>query len=63
MEGDNEEVIILDSEDNAIEIGKKVMMGAKERLPDHVVATGDDDEIIDYFLDNNPDWVVCQFYL
>lgn len=21
-----------------------------------------DDEIIDYFLDNNPDWVVCEFY-
>ncbi len=21
-----------------------------------------DDEIIDYFLENNPDWVVCEFY-
>lgn len=23
----------------------------------------DDDEIIDYFLENNKDWVICEYYL
>jgi len=23
----------------------------------------DDDDIIDYFLENNKDWVICEYYL
>ena len=59
IEGDNEEVIIFDNEDSMKEVGRKVQMGTKERLPDEILAGNDDDEIIDYFMENNPDWVIC----
>ena len=35
--------------------------GAKVNMvPDHLL---EDDDIIDYFLDNNKEWVICEYFL
>ena len=62
IEGDNEEVILLEDIDNPREIGKVLKVGTqqKDHIPNNLK---DDDEIIDYFLTNNTDWVICPYYL
>ena len=57
-DGDNEEVLLLSDEVNPQEIGKVLKVGTR-KMPE----TDNDDEIIDYFLTNNSDWVICQYYL
>lgn len=58
VEGDNEEVILLSDLENPREIGKVLKMGTQQKdyIPDNLK---DDDEIIDYFMTNNSDWVIC----
>jgi hypothetical protein len=62
IEGENEEVILLEDIDNPREVGTVLKVGTadKDRLPSNLK---DDDEIIDYFLTNNKDLVICEFYL
>ena len=62
IEGENEEVILLEDIDNPREVGTVLKVGTadKDRLPSNLK---DDDEIIDYFLTNNKDLVICEFDL
>lgn len=64
VEGDNEEVILLSGENNPREVGKVLKVGTRNehRLPDHLDGAGDD-EIIDYFLENNQELVICEHFL
>ena len=48
------------------EIGKVIKIGTGKYLPkkeDKPEGLEDDEEIIDYFLENNVDWQVCEYFL
>ena len=39
----------------------KIGIGQKNKKPEN--ESDEDDEIIDYFLQNNKDWVICEWFL
>ena len=47
---------IVTADGNVIELE----IGHENHLPDGM---DDDDDIIDYFLENNSDWNICEYYL
>ena len=40
--------------------GQMMRIQVEDRLPDDLV---DDDDIIDYFLENNSDWTICEYFV
>lgn len=64
-EGQTDEVIILSNDPEPVEIGKELKVGVAKKLDSKTIPDRlqDDDDIIDYFLSNNTNWVICEYFL
>lgn len=62
-EGETDEVIVLSNDPIPRELGTELKIGNAKSFNPVPEDLEDDDEIIDYFLNSNTDWVICEYFL
>jgi hypothetical protein len=62
-EGETDEVVVLSNDPVPRELGTELKIGSAKGFNPVPEDLEDDDEIIDYFLNSNTDWVICEYFL
>lgn len=64
-EGQTDEVLLLSNDPEPQVLGKELKIGKAKNFDSSTIPDSlqQDDDIIDYFLSNNTNWVICEYFV